>query len=217
MSKSNQRQNDGSFVDPWCHDHRGKLPRTARRIGGWDSDVGIDAIPEELFLTRTGTQDRLWVRSHLYEGCVAGAARTATESEAASELVDMLIRARFPYAGPVPPYLAGLLASDELRDIVDAIVAEVQHNRHKAEAAQSRDEAPIITLARQLGLNPRPAGHSDRAWIANCLRGSHSIMISPSDNEFGCGYCRRHGGLAELQAFYDEQRVLDRHAQADRC
>src|SRR5262249_478173 len=28
-------------------------------------------------------------------------------------------------------------------------------------------------------------------------------MLSPSHNEFGCGYCRRKGGPAELKAFAD--------------
>lgn len=35
----------------------------------------------------------------------------------------------------------------------------------------------------------------------DCARRSHFIMISPAHNEFGCGYCKRAGGPAELQAF----------------
>lgn len=55
----------------------------------------------------------------------------------------------------------------------------------------------------RLGLDPRPAGHNHNAWMANCPRTSHWLMISAEQNEFGCGYCRRKGGPAELRAFYE--------------
>jgi hypothetical protein len=43
--------------------------------------------------------------------------------------------------------------------------------------------------------------------MASCPQGrNHWIMISPSHNEFGCGYCRRKGGPEELRAFYDHVR-----------
>jgi hypothetical protein len=72
-----------------------------------------------------------------------------------------------------------------------------------AEKKQRQHEASIITLARELGLNPRPAGHNDNAWLANCPRTNHWLMISVEQNEFGCGYCRQKGGPAELRSFYE--------------
>jgi hypothetical protein len=62
-------------------------------------------------------------------------------------------------------------------------------------------EAQIVEVAGEHGLNPRPAGHNDSAWIADCPRRTHALMLSPSLNEFGCGYCRRKGDAADLRAF----------------
>jgi hypothetical protein len=205
VSKSKQQHDDRSFLDPWCRDHQGDLPLSGHRIGAWSLYVGIDHIAEELFLVRTETDDSLWVRSALNRGCVAGA--SVKGSEAATQLVDALVHARLPFAAPVPPYLPGLLTTYELANLVEAVIAEQQRNVAAAEAAQHSDEAPIITLSRKLGLDPRPTGQNDRDWIADCPRRKHSMMISPGSNQFGCGYCRRGGGVADLQAFYDEVRL----------
>jgi hypothetical protein len=99
-----------------------------------------------------------------------------------------------------------ILTSGELKSIVGAIAEELKHNNQKAEEKQRQHEAPIISLAQELGLNPMPAGHNSDAWMADCPRRSHWIMISPSLNEFGCGYCRRKVDPAELQAFFNSVR-----------
>jgi hypothetical protein len=99
-----------------------------------------------------------------------------------------------------------LLTNGELKSIVEAIADELKRNSEATEEKQRRHEAPIIKMARELGLDPRPARHNDSAWMANCPYGSHWIMISASQNEFGCGYCRRKGGPEELRAFYDHVR-----------
>ena len=67
-----------------------------------------------------------------------------------------------------------------------------------------------IRNARELSLNPRPASHTDNAWMANCPRTNHWLMISAEQKQFGCGYCRRNGGPAELHAFYND-RYLESH------
>src|SRR5260370_41286035 len=109
---------------------------------------------------------------------------------------------------PDQPYLQGLLTTAELADIVRAVTEELERNALAAETAQRGHEAPIIKLASELGLNPRPAGHNDSAWMADCPRRSHTIMLSPSLNEFGCGYCRRKGRPAQLRAFVEYRKTL---------
>ena len=99
------------------------------------------------------------------------------------------------------PYLPGLLASNELSDITQAVIEELKRNTLAAEATQQRQKAQIVEVAGELGLNPRPAGHNDSAWIADCPRRTHTLMLSHSLNEFGCAYCRRKGDAAELSAF----------------
>ena len=67
---------------------------------------------------------------------------------------------------------------------------------------QARDnETEIIRVARELGLHPEPAGTSPTHWYARCpVRRGHRLMISTSNDHFGCGYCRVKGGVGELRS-----------------
>jgi hypothetical protein len=218
------------FVDPWSNEpkHQGVVPVDALFVGAWDNEVGIFDINEALFLVRNDRQDLLWsltthsekttrenldaresgdlawIKSEITCGCVAGAPREGTQSEAATRFLDALVRARVHHQFPRPPYLPGLLTIAELAEIVRAVTEESERNSLAAEAAQQRQKAQIVEVASELGLNPRPAGHNDSAWIADCPRRSHFLMLSPSLNEFGCGYCRRKGDAAELRMFVDD-------------
>jgi hypothetical protein len=216
-------EGEAPFVDPWSHgpNHQGAVPVDAVFVGSWDIYIGVDDINEALFLVRSDRQDLLWsvtsqseeetkenlaaresgdpawVKHELICGCVAGSAREGTQKDAAIRLLKTLARARQARS----PYLPGLLASDELSSIANAAIEEWKRNRLAAEATQRREKAQIVEVASELGLNPRPAGHNDSAWIADCPRRTHTLMLSPSLNEFGCGYCRRKGDIAELRTF----------------
>ena len=201
-------EREAPFVDPWSKEpnHQGVVPVDAVFVGSWDNYVGIDDITEALFLVRDDRQDLLWSlttysKRELSCGCVAGAPREGTQKDAATRLLNALARARVPLQFPRPPYLPGLLASNELSDIASAVTDELERNTLAARVTQQRQKAQIVEVASELGLNPRPAGHNDSAWIADCPRRSHTLMLSPSLNEFGCGYCRRKGDAAELRAF----------------
>jgi hypothetical protein len=220
-------EHHSAFVDPWSHQpqHQGDIPAHALFAGAWHLDVGVDVLHEALFLVGDEHADRLWslitpsekctleslgsrergdrgwANTMITCGCVAGAPRHAIPDEAARILIDRLLRARIHFSGPRPPYISGLLTSQEVASMVEIIGDELRSNAIAAEAAIVDHEASIINVARDLGLNPRPAGHNSTAWISNCAHRSHFIMISPSDNKFGCGYCKRAGGPAELRAF----------------
>jgi hypothetical protein len=236
MADTSKRTPDKSgmpFVDPWVKkpNHQGGVPVDAVFVGAWSNYLGVDSLYEALFLVRDDTQDLLWslathsekstkqnlaarkagdpewAKSKITYGCVGGAPREGTENKAAVRLLDALVRARVPYEFPQPQYLPGLLTRRELAGIVRAVSEELRCNSLAAEAAQKFRKAPIIELANELGLNPRPAGHNGSAWVADCPRRSHTLMLSSSLNEFGCGYCRRKGGPAELEAFADHLKA----------
>jgi len=48
------------------------------------------------------------------------------------------------------------LASNELSDIARAVIDELKRNALAAKAAQQRQNAQIVKVASELGLNPRP-------------------------------------------------------------
>ena len=79
----------------------------------------------------------------------------------------------------------------------------VQSEEYSRQARENETE--IIHVARELGLNPEPAGIGPIQWNARCpgARG-HQIMITTSDDQFGCGYCRVRGGVEELRKFADK-------------
>jgi hypothetical protein len=176
-------------------------------VGGWNCDFGIDRAEELFYLIRTNDADWLEVvvrhsKKIISQKCVARIPRQGSKREAAARLLDAHVRSQVHYSFPVPPFRSGmLLTSGELDNIVRAVTGELDRNSRAAEKDQARHEAPIITMARELKLNPKPAGHNKSAWIADCPRRSHWIMIAPSVNEFGCGYCRRKGGPQELKEF----------------
>lgn len=178
-------------------------------VGGWDSDVGIDTVQILFYLIRTKDLDWLEVvlkysNSIVSRDCVMSIRRRGSKRAASARLLDAHIRSRVHYEHPVPPYQSGLLTNGELESIVGAIAEELTRNGRVAAEEQCWHEATIIKMARELGLDPRPAGHDDSAWMASCPQSrNHWIMISPERNQFGCGYCRRKGGPQDLRAFYD--------------
>jgi hypothetical protein len=186
-------------------------------VGGWDCDTGIDTVQILFYLIRTKDLDWLEVvvrhsGSIMSRSCVMSISRDGSRREAAARLLDAHVRSRVHYECPGPPYQSGLLTKGELESIVGAIAEELTRNRRMATEKQRRYEATIIKMARELGLDPRPAGHNDSAWMASCPQSmNHWIMISPERDEFGCGYCRRKGGPQELRAFYDAVRPTSIH------
>jgi len=180
-------------------------------VGGWNCNFGVDTAEKLFYLVRTDDLDWLEVVvrysekiiSQKFVGCIP---RQESKREAAARLLDAHVRSQIYYSFPVPPYRKGLLTSGELENIVGAVTDEFERNSRAVQKEQGAHEAPIIKVAMELNLNPRPAGYNNTAWIADCPRRSHWIMISPSLNEFGCGYCRRKGGPQELCAFYDVVR-----------
>jgi hypothetical protein len=183
-------------------------------IGGWNCDFGIDTAEELFYLIRTKDADWLeavvrYSEKIMSQKNVVSVSGQGSKREAAAQLLYAYVRSRTYYGFPAPPYRKGLLTSSELENIVGAVTDEFDRNSRPAEKKRGQHEAPIIKMARELNLNPKPAGHNNSAWIADCPRRSHWIMISPSLNEFGCGYCRRKGGPKELKDFCHSAVRLD--------
>jgi len=108
---------------------------------------------------------------------------------------------RVAHAGCRGPFEGGLLGGEELAREVADLDAGLALETLAAQEAERLNPSPILVAARELGLDPRPAGHNPAAWWANCPTGrGHSVMISSASNQFGCGYCRIKGGPEELRA-----------------
>ena len=76
--------------------------------------------------------------------------------------------------------------------------------RHDAEARGR--ETGIVRVARELGLAPERTGTGPVHWQARRPGTNHPLNIQAATGTFGCGWCKRMGGEAELRAVAAERR-----------
>jgi hypothetical protein len=200
--------------DPWLkeHDHLRPVPEAAELICSYNIFVEIDTAEESVFIVRGDGSDRFWVKTTaigivVEEGMIATAKSAGSEEDAAQTFLDALFRERVGHLWPSEFVSAGILPEATYNKITDRIAKELKGNRKKAK----RNLHPIIATAERLKLNPEPAGTGPYNWQARCPETKHWIYISTKSGQFGCGYCRQKGGIAELEKF-----VADRKAWAAR-
>lgn len=176
----------------------------------WAVQADSEEIMDEL-LRRLAVKDSSWRELADAQGPAVAAIGNAPRRDVAKYLFGELQRARIHYSWPCEPFGGGLVSAKELAQIVVDMGDELERNRKIALAAELKNKTPIIEAARELKLNPQPAGHNADSWWARCPSGwSHWIMISPKTNAFGCGYCGQKGGPNELRRFCEEVRPPDR-------
>jgi len=195
---------------------------------------GVDTSPDAIFLIGDASAWELWLLESMSDGdmdqallhhenhnpqwrdfvsskglAVVGKG-SGTAKVVAQRLLEVLLRGRANHSSPCPPFVGGLLSGNEISEMVTGLNAEFDHSRSIVIAHALSMATPIIETARLLNLNPQPNGQNENAWVANCPSGGqHSIMISASANEFGCGYCRKKGGPAELIDFVESRHRRD--------
>ena len=118
------------------------------------------------------------------------------------DLLRQLVVARVGHLWPGAFLAGGIIEEPEFLELVGAIEAQLDENQDLAR----EQESPIVQVARDLQLNPEPAGTAPHRWWANCPGTGHRLMISSGSDSFGCGYCARKGGVEELRAFVEERR-----------
>ena len=204
-----------THLDPWCHASLGATRiKDPDLIGRFGLFIGIDTLTESIWLAGGGKRWEMWSDVGGYatvadpadpgrRGLVVAGSGAASPEGAAIEMLDALARARGPFGVICPPFRGGLLSAEAMAQVIADLNAQVDRHRLEAIAEGERREAPIVMTARALHLNPHPEGPDANGWHANCPSGrGHSIMISASSDQFGCGYCHRKGGPDELRRFH---------------
>lgn len=209
-------------LDVWYKQPENLAPVPENAVAACLQDISlgqVDIIPEALFFRRHEGRDELWaaalthkaagkpreeqLASAYQQGRVAWSASQGTPAESAEVLFRALTAARHGHVWP-DAYREGPLITDaDHQRIVGELEAEIGRHRREAEA---QSQAPVIVMARKLGLRPEPAGVSPSAWYADCPGKAHRLMVSSSSNEFGCGYCRVKGGTNELETLVIQRR-----------
>ena len=205
-------------LDPWSKATRA-MPDGAVFVCAYDLNYfAFDSISEAAFLVR-GKRNELWLTypSHhqlndlrrkripaQLNGILVTAMPLKIEPAAAAQsLMEALVEARALYVNPRAFVAPGLLDKKAFVLIMDSV--EQKRSAHKQEAVHFA-ETPIVIAARECGLSPNPSGTSGTAWLAQCPGTNHFLMIGAASGEFGCGWCKRRGGIDELRAFAAERR-----------
>lgn len=123
-----------------------------------------------------------------------------------SEIINALIRARWPYEIAGDCLREGLISKNRWQAALDAFDAE--HNRHHEESKRRVAEKPsaVIDKAKLLGLQPEPTGEHPDKWRACCPGTNHPIFISAESDVWFCGWCKKNCGPEELELFDHERR-----------
>ena len=159
----------------------------------------VDNIDAVLYFQRDGVTDSVWVKTEYDYGADPITAPTrGSVKRACKRLFKEHIRQHGGYQFPGKLISAGLLSAWSYRSALKEVVHEIDENKRRADR---HSHAEIIETARALRLRPEPLGDSPNNWVANCPGGQHSIMVAPTSNEFGCGYCRIKGGPDVLREF----------------
>lgn len=78
-----------------------------------------------------------------------------------------------------------------------------------AQKTVSNFTTPFIDFLKKNSLYPRPYDQEKGLWTASCPKVSkHPLMLNVFKEEFGCGWCKKKGGLAELKEWMAEIKMF---------
>ena len=101
-----------------------------------------------------------------------------------------------------------LITEDEFNEARNQGLEIIKENKNKAK--EKGKDHPVIRYCFEKKLHPESEDHSPDSWKANCPSGrQHHIMIStssPSNHNWGCGYCKKKGGLEELKQWVETKK-----------
>ena len=225
---------DAAF-DLWGKNGTG-LPATAVPVLVHEVFCEIEWFEQIIWFNRTETSDELWtftdldldirrslndVRASTRPGCLARFGRHAACAISVPRARDFdeslleLLGCFFTTQAGAPGDIKHLIATAYINKAHFKLLLErvelhrererLEHEEFSRQAYENETE--IIHVARELGLNPEPAGIGPVQWYANCPRtAGHPLRITTSDDYFFCGYCSVSGGVDELRAFVAENR-----------
>ena len=92
----------------------------------------------------------------------------------------------------------------------DTIISDIKTPKIIEKAKATQKITPLITFLEQQQLHPKPTGFNENSWTANCpSRGNHFIQVVTTNDQWGCGYCKRKGGIEELEKWLQERKSIE--------
>ena len=230
LSDQSRVLSDEAEIDLWGKTKL-PLPETAVPVFVQEVFFQVEWFDQVIWFNRDEHRDELWVftrletdipmglreqpplarESYLFNSgteatCAISVPRSRSFDESLVELLSIFISTAAGSLYSVERVLAtGHINKAHLRTLWKSLESFRERERIEYEefSRQARDnETKIIRVARELGLQPEPAGTSPTQWYARCpVQRGHRLMITTSNDQFGCGYCYVNGGVDELRAF----------------
>lgn len=92
------------------------------------------------------------------------------------------------------------------------LISEIQYHHIQENIANRKKGAAkskLLDFMEVNGLSPKVHDAKKGLYLSRCVNsGNHHlfISISPEKEEWGCGYCKRKGGIEELEQWISEKK-----------
>jgi hypothetical protein len=95
------------------------------------------------------------------------------------------------------------------RQEFDVIIQNMEAQKGSIIEQAKSMETPLIVYLREQDLYPQPTGNNPNSWIATCPNGGkHFIQVVTTNDQWGCGYCKRKGNQTELEKWLQELKSM---------
>lgn len=100
-------------------------------------------------------------------------------------------------------YKSPVMSEREFRTIIDDIVSDLKINRYLQE--KKRSGSALYTLCKEHGFEVIPTPDHNDIAECRCPTGySHRFTINLENDTWGCGWCKKKGGLKELREHFEK-------------
>lgn len=180
-------------------------------MGGFDFEYGIidlyfDIDPTTLFIKKIDRSEHNKIEEKTMEF-----PRQIVNGDTIDELKHFWINLQTNlnnFEG-IPIYIESPYFSKKEFEIMGEKAGAIRKERYELTVKQGKNNE-LIKYCESIGINPRPSGMSPTSWVANCLSGgNHNLMISTDSNQWGCGYCKKKGGINQLREWYSKKKNAD--------
>lgn len=94
---------------------------------------------------------------------------------------------------------SNLFTLNEYNSLYDNALEAVRKQQEEAKL----NSTELTEVCSRYKLNPEPINHDGTSWKANCPSGAHHRIMISADS-WGCGYCRKKGGIKELVSWLEQ-------------
>jgi 6-pyruvoyl-tetrahydropterin synthase len=91
------------------------------------------------------------------------------------------------------------------KEFKNDLIEKLKNEKRLIYEKTKTNQTPLIKYLKEQDLEPNPSETNVGSWVAKCPNGQkHFIMITTKNDQWGCGYCKKKGGLQDLQNWINQ-------------